>query len=126
MTTKINSHPRTLQPADLEKIARLNCSREFSLFHQYIKSELPKKYENHLAFLETKLQHLKNEFVNKQAEHLNFQQIKEYYEQARTDHIRRQLKPDEYLTLLDKYKEDIRQVSQMIDDDHLFSIHLPF
>jgi hypothetical protein len=101
---------RTLQMSDVEKLARLNCSREFSLFHQYIKSELPKAYENQLAFLQTKLQHLKNEFVNKQAEHLNFQQIKEYYEQAVKDNIRRTIKPDEYLTLSDKLKQDTKQV----------------
>jgi len=103
---------RTLQISDVEKLARLNCSREFSLFHQYIKSELSKAYENQLAFLQTKLQHLKNEFVNKQAEHLNFEQIKEYYQQAVKDNIRRQIKPDEYLTLSDKLKQDAKQVLQ--------------
>jgi hypothetical protein len=104
------SAPRTLQTADLEKLARLNCSREFSLFNQYIKSQLSKAYENQLGFLQTKLEHLKNEFVNKQAEHLNFEQIKEYYEQAVKDHVRRHIKPDEYLTLADKLRQDIKQV----------------
>jgi len=104
-----SSTSRTLQLSDIEKLARLNCSREFSLFHQYIKSELSKCYENQLAFLQTKLQHLKNEFVNKQSEHLNFEQIKEYYDQAVKDHIRRKIKPDEYLTLSDKFKQDTKQ-----------------
>jgi len=100
---------RTLQISDIEKLARLNCSREFSLFNQYIKSDVSKCYENQLAFLQTKLQHLKNEFVNKQSEHLNFEQIKEYYDQAVKDNIRRKIKPDEYLTLSDKLKQDTKQ-----------------
>ncbi|UJR21487.1 hypothetical protein I4U23_024571 [Adineta vaga] len=107
--TQLSTTARTLQATDLEKLARLNCSREFSLFHQYIKSELSKSYENQLAFLQTKLQHLKDEFVNKQAEHLNFEQIKEYYNQAVTDNVRRSIKPDEYLTLANKLKEDTKQ-----------------
>ncbi|CAF1465043.1 unnamed protein product [Adineta steineri] len=114
-TTSISSRrtaairPRTLQTTDLEKLARLTCSREFSLFHQFIKPELSKAYENQLAFLQTKLQHLKNEFVNKQAEHLNFEQIRDYYNQALTDHVRRNIKPDEYLTLANKLKDDTKQ-----------------
>ncbi|CAF2346148.1 unnamed protein product [Rotaria sp. Silwood2] len=100
---------RTLQATDLEKLARLNCSREFSLFHKFIKPELGRSYENQLAFLQTKLQHLKNEFVNKQAEHLNFEQIRDYYNQAVLDHVRRHIKPDEYLTLVDKLKQDSKQ-----------------
>jgi hypothetical protein len=101
---------RTLQLTDLEKLARLNCSREFSLFHQYIKPDLARSYENQLAFLQTKLQHLKNEFVNKQAEHLNFEQIRDYYNEAVTENVRRHIKPDEYLTLADKFKQDSKQV----------------
>ena len=101
---------RTLQLTDLEKLSRLNCSREFSLFHQYIKAELSKSYENQLGFLQTKLQHLKNEFVNKQAEHLNFEQMRDYYNEAVAEHVRRRIKPDEYLTLADKYKQDAKQV----------------
>ncbi|CAF1013525.1 unnamed protein product [Adineta ricciae] len=104
-----NIDPRALQLTDLEKLARLNCSREFSLFHQCIKSELSKSYENQLAFLQTKLQHLKNEFTDKQAEHLNFEQIKEYYNQAVADNIRRKIKPDEYLTLSNKFRDDTKQ-----------------
>lgn len=99
-----------LQLTDLEKLSRLNCSREFSLFHQYIKTELSKSYENQLGFLQTKLQHLKNEFVNKQAEHLNFEQIRDYYNEAVAEHVRRRIKPDEYLTLAEKYKQDTKQV----------------
>ncbi len=106
-----SSGPRTLQVSDLEKLARLNCSREFSLFNQYIKPQLSVAYENQLAFLQTKLQHLKNEFVNKQAEHLNFEQIKEYYNEARKEHVRRHIKPDEYLTLAEKFRQDIKQVN---------------
>ncbi|CAF0824320.1 unnamed protein product [Rotaria sp. Silwood1] len=100
---------RTLQAPDLEKLARLNCSREFSLFHKFIKPELARSYENQLAFLQTKLQHLKNEFVNKQAEHLNFEQIRDYYNQAVQDNVRRHIKPDEFLTLADKLKQDSKQ-----------------
>jgi hypothetical protein len=108
--TTSTSQTRTLQTPDLEKLARLNCSREFSLFNQFIKPALSKCYENQLAFLQTKLQHLKNEFVNKQAEHLNFEQIKEYYEQAVKDNVRRNIKPDEYLTLSNKFKQDTKEV----------------
>ncbi len=101
---------RVLQATDLEKLTRLNCSREFSLFHKYIKPELSRSYENQLAFLQTKLQHLKNEFVNKQAEHLNFEQIRDYYNEAVQENIRRHIKPDEYLTLAEKFKQDSKQV----------------
>lgn len=104
------SSTRTLQATDLEKLTRLNCSREFSLFHKYIKPELSRSYENQLGFLQTKLQHLKNEFVNKQAEHLNFEQIRDYYNDAVKENIRRHIKPDEYLTLADKLKQDAKQV----------------
>ncbi|CAF0785130.1 unnamed protein product [Adineta steineri] len=103
------SGSRTLQAPDLEKLARLTCSREFSLFHKYIKPELSRSYENQLAFLQTKLQHLKNEFVNKQAEHLNFEQIRDYYNDAVKENVRRHIKPDEYLTLADKFKQDSKQ-----------------
>ena len=111
-TSSSLSGVRTLQATDLEKLTRLTCSREFSLFHKFIKPELSRSYENQLAFLQTKLQHLKNEFVNKQAEHLNFEQIREYYNQAVVDNVRRHIKPDEYLTLADKLKQDIKQVNE--------------
>ena len=103
-------NPRTLQHCDLEKLARLNCSREFSLFHQYIKSQLPRSFENQLAFLQTKLYHLKNEFINKQAEHLNFEQIREYYNQSVEEQKRKELKADEFLTLSEKIRLDIKEV----------------
>ncbi len=105
-----SSTTRTLQVTDLEKLTRLNCSREFSLFNKYIKPDLSRSYENQLAFLQTKLQHLKNEFVNKQAEHLNFEQIRDYYDEAVKENIRRHIKPDEFLTLADKLKQDAKQV----------------
>jgi len=63
-----------------------------------------------LGFLQTKLQHLKNEFVNKHSEQMNFDQIKDYYNQAVSDHVRRNIKPDEYLTLANKFKQDAKQV----------------
>lgn len=112
-TTKknVSTGPRVLQKADLEKLARLNCSREFSLFHQFIKSQLSTSIENQLAFLQTKLHHLKNEFANKRAEHLNFEQIREYFNQAVQEHVRRQIKPDEFLTLAEKFRQDIKMVS---------------
>ncbi|CAF3415360.1 unnamed protein product [Rotaria socialis] len=107
--TPVVSTSRTLQAADLEKLARINCSREFSLFHQCIKPDLPKAFENELAFLQTKLQLLKNEFENRQSEHLNFQQIKDYYNEALKDHKRRQVKPDEFATIAEKFRLDIKQ-----------------
>ena len=111
-TSSSASNARTLQVTDLSKLARLNCSREFSLFHQFIKPQLSQSYENQLGFLQTKLQHLKNDFVNKQAEHLNFEQIRDYYDQAVREHVRRRIKPDEYLTLADKLKQDSKQVDR--------------
>ena len=110
--SNIPSGPRTLQTQDLSKLSRLNCSREFSLFHQYIKGQLNRSYENQLAFLQTKLQHLKNEFVNKQAEHLNFEQIRDYYNEVVQEHVRRKIQPDEFLTLAEKYKQDAKQVGE--------------
>ena len=106
----VNEGPRVLQKTDLEKLARLNCSREFSLFHQFIKNDLAASFENQLAFLQTKLQHLKNEFVNKQGEHLNFEQIRDYFNQAVEQQAKRQIKSDEYLTLSEKYRQDIKIV----------------
>ena len=102
--------PRTLQRCDLEKLARLNCSRDFSLFHQYIKSQLQRSFENKVAFILTKLHHLKNEFVNRQAEQLNFEQMREHYNQAVEDQKRKQLKADEFLTLSEKIRVDIKEV----------------
>lgn len=115
---------RTLQATDLEKLSRLNCSREFSLFHQSIKSELAKSYENQLGFLQTKLQHLKNEFENKHGEHLNLEQIKEYYNQAVNEHVRRKIKPDEFLTLSEKFQQDIKQVIEKENKSFPFSERL--
>ena len=71
---------------------------------------MSKSYENQLAFLQTKLEHVKNGFENKQAEHLNFEQIKSYYNQALKDHVRRNIKPDEYLTLAEKFRQDTKEV----------------
>ena len=65
-----------------------------------------------MAFLQTKLQHLKNEFTNKQAEHLNFEQIKDYYTQAVQEHVRRHVKPDEYRTMAEKFRQDTKLVSR--------------
>lgn len=81
--------------------------------------ELSKSYENQLAFFQTKLQHLKNEFVNKQAEHLNFDQIRDYYNDAVQENLRRRIKPDEYLTLADSLKQDSKQV---IETTYRFSL----
>lgn len=105
------SSARTLQTTDLQKLARLTCSREFSFFHKEIKSEL-KTSEHQLAFLQTKLFHLKNEFVDYNAEQSNLEQIRNYFSEALQKHIDRRIQPDEFITLADKFKQDIKQVEK--------------
>ena len=100
---------RTLQPSDLERLSRLTCSREFSFFHKEIKCEL-KTIEHQLAFFQTKLYHLKNEFVNQNSEQFNLDQIRSYFAEALQKNIDRRIKPDEFNTLADKLKQDIKQV----------------
>lgn len=107
-----SSSARTLQTTDLQKLARLTCSREFSFFHKEIKSEL-KTSEHQLAFLETKLFHLKNEFVDYNAEQSNLEQIRNYFSEALQKHIDRRIQPDEFITLADKFKQDIKQVERL-------------
>ncbi|CAF1210490.1 unnamed protein product [Rotaria sordida] len=99
---------RTLQTTDLQKLSRLTCSREFSYFHKEIKCEL-RTNEHQLAFFQTKLYHLKNEFVNENSEHHNLEQIKNYFAEALQKNIDRRIKPDEFITLADKLKQDIKQ-----------------
>jgi hypothetical protein len=100
---------RTLQTTDLQKLSRLTCAREFSLFHRDIKFEL-KTSEHQLAFFQTKLFHLKNEFTNQNSEQLNLEQIRIYFAEAYQKNLDRRIKPDEYHTLADKLKQDIKQV----------------
>ncbi|CAF1093772.1 unnamed protein product [Adineta steineri] len=99
---------RTLQTNDLQKLSRLTCSREFSFFHKEIKCEL-RTHEHQLAFFQTKLFHLKNEFVNQNSEQLNLEQIRTYFAEALQKNIDRRIKPDEFITLADKLKQDIKQ-----------------
>ena len=101
---------RTLQTNDLQKLSRLTCSREFSFFHKEIKCELS-THEHQLAFFQTKLYHLKNEFINQNSEQLNLEQIRTYFTEALQKNIDRRIKPDEFITLADKLKQDIKQVS---------------
>ncbi|CAF3389347.1 unnamed protein product [Rotaria sp. Silwood1] len=102
------SSVRTLQTTDLQKLSRLTCSREFSYFHKEIKCEL-RTNEHQLAFFQTKLYHLKNEFVNQNSEHHNLEQIRNYFAEALQKNIDRRIKPDEFITLADKLKQDIKQ-----------------
>jgi hypothetical protein len=104
-----SSSARTLQTTDLQKLSRLTCSREFSFFHKEIKSEL-RTSEHQLAFFQTKLYHLKNEFINQNSEQLNLEQIRNYFAEALQKHIDRRIQPDEFITLADKLKQDIKQV----------------
>ncbi|UJR10855.1 hypothetical protein I4U23_015043 [Adineta vaga] len=99
---------RTLQTTDLQKLSRLTCSREFSFFHKEIKCEL-KTNEHQLAFFQTKLYHLKNEFINQNSEQLNLEQIRIYFAEALQKNIDRSIKPDEFNTLANKLKQDIKQ-----------------
>ncbi|CAF2783505.1 unnamed protein product [Rotaria sp. Silwood2] len=99
---------RTLQTTDLQRLSRLTCSREFSYFHKEIKCEL-RTNEHQLAFFQTKLYHLKNEFVNQNSEHHNLEQIRNYFAEALQKNIDRRIKPDEFITLADKLKQDIKQ-----------------
>jgi outer membrane biosynthesis protein TonB len=104
-----SSSGRTLQTSDLQKLSRLTCSREFSYFHKEIKSEL-KTSEHQLAFLQTKLYHLKNEFINETSEQSNLEQIRNFFAEALQKNIDRKIQPDEFITLADKLKQDIKQV----------------
>jgi len=103
----LNPFARTLQTTDLQKLSRLTCSREFSLFHKEIKCEL-RTNEHQLAFFQTKLYHLKDEFVNQNSEQLNLEQIRNYFAGALQKNIDRRIK-DEFITLADKLKQDIKQ-----------------
>lgn len=100
---------RTLQTNDLQKLARLTCSREFSFFHKEIKCEL-KSNEHQLAFLQTKLHHLKNEFVNENSEQSNLEQIRNHFNEALQKNIDRRIRPDEFLAVAETLKQDIKQV----------------
>jgi hypothetical protein len=113
---------RTLQTTDLQRLSRLTCSREFSYFHKEIKSEM-RTIEHQLAFFQTKLYHLKNEFVNQNSEQLNLEQIRNYFAQALQKNIDRRIKPDEFNTLADKLKQDIKQVRFLF---HLNFVELIF
>jgi hypothetical protein len=104
-----SSSVRTLQTTDLEKLSRLTCSREFSYFHKEIKCEL-RTIEHQLAFFQTKLYHLKNEFINQTSEQLNLEQIRNYFAGALQKNIERRIQSDEFNTLADKLKQDIKQV----------------
>ena len=104
---------RILQCNDLQKLSRLSCSHEFSLFHKEMKGEL-RSNEHQLAFFQTKLNHLKNEFVNQMSQQLNLQEIRDYFAQALQKNVDRRIKPDEFLTLADKLKQDIKQVRYLL------------
>lgn len=114
-----SSSARTLQTTDLQKLSRLTCSREFSFFHKEIKCEM-RTSEHQLAFFQTKLYHLKNEFINQNSEQLNLEQIRTYFAEALQKNIERKIKPDEFNTLADKLKQDIKQVRSFIGKFILF------
>ncbi len=101
---------RILQSNDLQKLSRLSCAREFSFFHKEIKSVL-RTNEHKLAFFQTKLFHLKNEFINQMSQQANLQQIRDYFAQAFQKNIQRKIKSDEFVILADKLKHDIKQVT---------------
>jgi hypothetical protein len=115
----LSSSARTLQTNDLQRLSRLTCSREFSFFHKEIKCEL-KTSEHQLAFFQTKLYHLKNEFINENSEQLNLEQIRNYFAQALQKNIERKIKSDEFITLADKLKQDIKQVIQIFRENLFF------
>jgi hypothetical protein len=113
-----SSSARTLQTTDLQRLSCLTCSREFSYFHKEIKCEI-KTHEHQLAFFQTKLYHLKNEFVNQNSEQLNLEQIRNYFAQALHKNIDRRIKSDEFITLADKLKQDIKQVKLKISKEFI-------
>jgi len=102
------SSGRTLQTIDLQKLSRLTCSREFSYFHKEIKCEL-KTIEHQLAFFQTKLYHLKDEFINQNSEQSNLEQIRNYFAAALRKNIDRKIQSNDFITLADKLKQDIKQ-----------------
>ena len=91
-----------------------------------MKGEL-RSNEHQLAFFQTKLNHLKNEFVNQMSQQLNLQEIRDYFARALQKNIDRQIKPDEFLTLADKLKQDIRQVGYLLSrrNERRSNAHLP-
>ena len=89
---------RILQTNDLQKLSRLSCSHEFGLFHKELKGQLITN-EHHLAFFQTKLYHLKDEFSPQIDQQENLQQIKAYFNQALIEHQKRHIQPDEFITL---------------------------
>ena len=97
----------------MEKFSRLTCAREFSYFHREIKSELTTR-EHQLAFLQTKLNHLKNEFVNFNSEQSNLEQIRTYFDEALQKNIDRKIETEEFVTLANKFKQEIKQVRREI------------
>lgn len=104
-----SSSTRAMQINVLEKFSRLTCAREFSFFHKEIKCEL-RTQEHQLAFLQTKLNHLKNEFINLNSEQSNLEQIRTYFSEALQKNIDRRIQSDEFITLAEKFKQDIKQV----------------
>jgi len=110
-SVSFSTNSRTLQCSDLQKLSRLNCSREFSLFHKEIKSELVSNSQQ-LAFLQTKLQHLKNEFVNKMTDQQNFEQIREFFGKSLQQNHDRNIKADEFIVLAQKLQQDIKQAME--------------
>lgn len=117
------SSTRAVQMNIFEKFSRLTCSREFSFFHKEIKSEL-RTQEHQLAFLQTKLNHLKNEFVNLNSEQSNLEQIRNYFTEALQKNIDRRIQSDEFMTLAGKFNQDIKQVSSNFIED--FSMGISF
>ena len=110
-----SSPGRVLQSTDLQKLSRLSCSHEFSLFHKEIKPDL-KSNEHQLAFFETKLYHLKNEFVNQMSQQLNLEQIREYFSEQLKKNYDRQIHDEEFPTLAEKLKQDIKQVRERTNE----------
>ena len=106
-----SSAGRVLQSTDLQKLSRLSCSHEFGLFHKEIKVDL-KSNEHQLAFFETKLYHLKNEFVNQMSQQLNLEQIRDYFSEQLKKNYDRQILDEEFPTLAEKLKQDIKQVRE--------------
>ena len=117
----VSMNGRLIQTDDLQKLSRLSCSHEFSLFHKEMKGQLI-SHDHQLAFFQTKLFHLKNEFVNQMSQHDNLKQIRDYFEQELIKNRQRNIKPDEFVTLADKLKQDIKQVRQTMWKRTLFSI----
>ncbi|CAF0895734.1 unnamed protein product [Didymodactylos carnosus] len=102
---------RKFTEEDMRIISMLPCSKEFSQFHKeayvdVVKDSSKQNYLRQLALQTTKCYHLRNQFKNLKTEHLNMDQIKQYYH-ARLDEYR-DFKKVDLQKKLDTYRKQVK------------------